>query len=318
MGYLSAYLIILADNEKSPLLFLIIFACGAFAPANGIIILLSILLLWVIMRFKKSKEVLLISLTIISSLLLLSYDNYISHNSFSPIAGSNTFWVGRLIGEGLAQNQINKLCTEKTYRNTSPCINKEQYIDRSGQEFLWGTYKNNFSPWNLRYKNFFSAVKTQTLIHNPVAFSYNVWQSGLETLMSLPHNLNQLYGRYDIKTNDNWVYRTIRMYFNYHQMMRAWQQSSKKSFNYFPATNIGIFVILFFTLIANFGYIKNNINSFILLSIYSFSCIILNAFIDGGLSMVNPRYNVKGFGIIVILYCFILASRGSIVNSRKN
>lgn len=281
MGYLSAYILIFTNNKKSPLYYFVLFLSGAFAPANGIIIFISTFLLWPIMRFKKSKEILLISLSIISSLLLLSYDNYISHNSFSPIAGSNTFWVGRLIGDGLAQKTINDLCAKPQYKETSPCINRYQYINRTGQNFLWGNYKNNFSPWNLKYSSFFSDVKFQTLLHNPTTFTYKVFQRGIYTLLILPDNLNQIYGRYNGSNSDNWVYRTIRMYFNYHQMVHAWQQISQNSFNYFPTTNIGILVVFILTLAANIMSIQKNFRRFMLLTFYTLSFVLLNAFIDG-------------------------------------
>lgn len=301
IGYLAVYILIFTDNKKSPLFYLLLFSCGAFAPANGVIILISTFLLWIVMGLKNKKEITLIIFTIILSLFFDSYDNYVSYRIFSPIAASNTFWVARLLGDDLAQDQIIKLCAQDKYKNTSPCINKSQYLDRNDQEFEWGSYNNSFDPWNLENQKFFSTVKNKTIANNLAEFSYDVFNSGIETLALFPKNLNDIYGGY-------------KRDFDYHQ--HPWQKSSAKSFSYFPVTNIGIVFAVILTLIDNIRYIKRNFSSFIILSVYTASCIIINAFLDGGLSVVDYRYNVKGLGVILILYCFILASQRFSINPK--
>lgn len=311
LAFLSSYLF--TSSKKSPFNFLfIIFLSTIFAPANGLIVLLSLIFTYILLLMVNKNfgglRIFYITLVVASGLLITSTDNYLSYKIFSPIAASNTFWVGRLIGDKLAQPSINQICNEKNYIATTPCLYKNSYMNRGGQDFLWGSYKNNFNPWDLRYNKFFSKVKIRTLTHNPISFASDAFHAGISTLLSFPNNMSELYGRYNTTSADNWIYRTVNKYFNVSQMMGSWQQTSSSSFSYFTITNyIAVFVILL-TLTSSLKRLFVLDRTFLFAFIFTFSCILFNAFVDGGLSMVNPRYNSKGFGVLCVMLVFIIAS----------
>lgn len=314
ISYLSAY-IVLSDPRVFPRNFFLLFLIAIstlFAPANGFIVLASAILTYLIMFFLKRKirpaGLLFVFLSVVFGIFTVSLDDYVAYNVLSPITDSNTFWVGRLIGDHLAQPSIQKLCSDLRYKDTVACQNKNQYIDRGGQEFLWGSYKYNFSPWNLDNQSFFGAVKDRSLEEHPLKFFFDVIHGGVITMYTLPHNMNQLYGSYNTLSNLNWVYVTVKKYFNYHQMMNAWQQASSNSFSYFICSNFFMFILIIYALLSNLKQILKLNRDIVFAIIFSFICIIINALVDGGLSMINARYNVKGLGVILLLLCFIISS----------
>ncbi len=315
ISFLSSYMIF--DDRKifySKLfirLFLI-YISSLFAPANGVIIILSLVFLSPILFFYKDKKriykSLTISIVITLGLLTCAFDNYLSYNIFSPIADSNTFFVGRLIGDNLCKSEITNICSSHNFHNTSACINDYQYLHRNGQTFLWGHYNHNFSPWDLSNQLFFEHVKDVCLHKKFFNFADDIVTDGFTTLLSLPNNLGSLYGKYNSNT---YVQHIIKKYFNSYSAMHSWQQERYSSFDYLSLSN----KILIFLLAMSFGhflidlYYKKKEN--ILLILFAYFAIVVNAFIDGGLSMINPRYNIKGFGIILVLMCFLLSARFS-------
>jgi hypothetical protein len=309
MAYVSIYLLMTRKTRRILSVSLIICACTLFAPANGIILLLSIVLTTPFFMFRniiaenKITPIVMITLPIVIGLLGDSLDNYYAYKIFSPIADSNTFFVARLTADHLAQNSVNELCRKDQYSGLAACINRQQYLNRTSQQFLWHPYKNGFFIWSLQNQHFFKEVKDRTLSRHLTTFLRMILENSLETLDKYPMNMTELYHQFN-KSSDQWICRG----FNCKYMMTSWQQEDKNSFDYFKMTNVLLFVLLGYTMIAFRKSIFNDGHKFSQLSIFTASCIIFNAVVDGGLSIPNARYNIKGTGVIVVLYCFIVAS----------
>jgi hypothetical protein len=309
MAFIAIYLIATHTTRKPFSVLLVILCCTLFAPANGIILLFSVfcvMIFMVLARMFRTAEFLklfIILVTIALGLLGNIFDDYYAYKILSPIADSNTFFVARLTADHLAQNSINKLCHKHQYSSSAACVNRQQYLSRGSQQFLWRPYKNGFYIWSLQNQKFFGAVKKRTLTRHWMAFSLLVLDGGLKTLTIYPKDMGKLYFQHN-KPSDLWICKD----FGCGNMMSAWQQTDKHSFGYFRLTNLLLFILTVYTLIAFRKAIIHEAIKFTAISVFAISCIIFNALIDGGLSLPFARYNIKGIGVIPVLLCFMIVS----------
>lgn len=311
---LAAYLIFNEPGPRKCFYFVVIATSVAFAPANGVIIALSVAGFFAIVLIAKVRlpkkwiNLCIVVLAVLFGQGAVSLSNHYAFKVYSPIVSGSAFLYATLTRENLADDALSRECAA-TGAGNSICRNLPDYRNLSGNTLLWGE-KWKRPIWNPENQDFLSKVNRRILAAHPAKAAAYFLKNSLTALTLFPANLDQLYS---VKYNT--VAGPATWLNNYGDMARfsqSMQQTRRNVFGYLKLYRLLLGALFLATI---WLAIRNRLHAnpaFLGFFVFGLLFTIANAAITGGLSLPDYRLNVRAVDIfVVMLFCLACGSNPS-------
>lgn len=296
------------DFKTDAIFYVIISLAIAFAPANALILMLSLIpLAYRLVKKKKLNVVGMLMLSAAFSLALCSLTTFLTFHEFRILKGSQAFIFARLAADNNAQKGIEKLCAESPA--AALCRYKDMLIGKDSNEILWYELSEKLDVWKDTSGEIAAVVKT-SFERDLIRIILTSIKGSLKTLVLKPHSLQDLYG--GPYGSNEFIFKVIQSSYpnDFPSFATSIQQSNPQFYVFqrlfqFYALAFWMQVTLSFTLCLYHIYMRIPLT---LSSTFALSFALANAFVCASLSGFDIRYNVKGMALTLLIWTFTLVT----------